>query len=240
MKLGAPAAIFDLNPYDENSVQMHQLGTRGETGDGRVFRYAWAGEALTLGHLVTGPAIDTTLGTMAVISGAAGATSINFTNGANTATGSYFSEGFAAISLGTGLGQIFKIDHMPTLVSGGSSYVYLEDPIVTALDTTSKLDIVQNPYAQCLLTATATLEPVGVPLITMTTQYYGWLQTRGVCAVLSDGTIVAGTSFFNDGSVAGAIDVSTEASWVVNPQAGRAYQLAGAASYYHPVFLTIE
>ena len=57
---------------------------------------------------------------------------------------------------------------------------------------------------------------------------------------MSDATVAAGTWFFNDGSAAGEVDVGTEAAGVVNPQAGRAYQLAGAQNYYHPVFLTID
>jgi hypothetical protein len=237
---GGVPAIYNVDPYKETSVQYHQLGAIAETGDGRKFRYSWMGEEITVGRLATAGAINTSLANMAVISGAAGSKKINFTNAATTTTAKYFDEGYAIISYATGGGQIFKIDSLPALVSAASSWVYLEDPIVTALDTTSKLDLVQHPNSQVLMTATATLEPVGVSLITFTTQYYGWLQTHGVATVHMDATVAAGTNFFNDGSEAGAVDVGTEAGWVVNPTAGRAYQIAGADEYWTPVFLTID
>lgn len=240
MKLSSPATIFDLNPYDENSVQMHNLGQRGETSDGRVFRYAWMGEAITPGRLVQGPAINSTLTNMAVLVGALNAKQITFTNAVTTTTANYWNEGYAFSSYATGAGQTWKIKSLPALVSGASSTVYLEDPIAVALDTTTKLGLVQNPYSQVLMGATATFEPVGASFITYTTQYYGWLQTRGVCAIFSDGAIAAGTAAENDGSVSGAIDVMVEADWVVNPSIGRAYQIAGAQNYWEPVFLTIE
>ncbi len=235
-----PSLIFDLDPYKESSVKEHALGQVAETADGRKFRYSWMGETVTVGRLCTGPAINTSLATMAVLAGAAGATRITFTNAATTTTAKYFDEGFATISYGTGAGQIYKIQTLPALVSGAASYVDIEDPIVTALDTTSKLDLVQNPNSQVLMTATATLEPVGVALIGFTSQYYGWLQTRGVSCVYADATVAAGTWFFADGSVAGGVDVGTEAASIVNPQAGRAYQNAGAQAYWHNVFLTID
>lgn len=235
-----PSLIFDLDPYKESSVKEHALGQVAETADGRKFRYSWMGEAITIGRLCTGPAIDTALATMAVITGAADAVEINFTNGATTTTAGYFDEGFATISFGTGAGQIFKIQRLPALSSGASSYVYLEDPISTALDTTSKLDLVQNPNSQVLMTATATLTPVGVSLRAFTTQYYGWLQTRGVAPVFADGTIAAGSGAMNDASAAGAVEIVTEASYIVNPMVGRAYQNAGAQNYWHNIFLTID
>lgn len=236
---GQPA-IFDLDPYAESSTQQHQLGARAETADGRMFRYSWMGEAITVGRLATAGAINTNLDNMAVLTGAAGATKITFTNAATTTTAKYFDGGLAVVSFATGAGQVHKIKSLPALVSGAASYVDLEDPLLTALDTTSKLTLVQNPNSQVLMTATATLEPVGVALRTFTTQYYGWLQTHGMCAVHSDNTIVAGTWFFNDGSEAGAVDVATEAASIVNPQAGRIYQIASASGYWTPVFLTID
>jgi hypothetical protein len=235
-----PSMIFDLDPFSESSVKEHAIGQVAETQDGRKYRYSWMGEEITVGRLATGPAINTNLDNMAVLTGAAKATRITFTNASTTTTAKYFDEGFALVTYATGGGQTLKIKSLPALVSAAASYVDLEDPIVTALDTTSKLSLVQNPNSQVLMTATATLTPVGVSAITFTTQYYGWLQTHGVCAVHSDNTIVAGTGAFNDGSEAGAVDIATEASYIVNPLMGRAYQLASASGYWTPFFLMID
>lgn len=243
MKLGGVAQVLDFNPYEivtTDNAQAHNIGERVYDAD-RIFRYAVAGEALAAGYMTTEPTGNTNLSTMAVISGALGAKVINFTNAATTTTAGYFDEGYVCVSYGTGIGQTYKIERMAALVSGASSYVYLFDPIKVALDTTSKIDIVANPWNRVLHTATATLHPTGVPLRAVTAAGdYCWLQTRGVCAVFSDGTIAAGTKAESDGSVAGAIDVVVEADFVVNPQLGNAYHIAGAQNYAHPFFLTID
>jgi hypothetical protein len=130
---------------------------------------------------------------------------------------------------------------MAALVNGAASTVYLDDPIKVALDTTSRIDIVANPWNRVLHTATATLQPTGVPLVAVAALGDScWLQTRGICAVFANATIAAGSGAFNNGSVAGALDVATEASYIVNPRVGQAYHLAGAQNYAHPVFLTID
>ncbi len=224
----------------ESQYPQHKLGEGADTVDGRVFRYGWAGESITISHLATAGVIDTALASQVVITGAKGDKHIDFTSGATTTTANYFDQGFAGISAGTGRGQNFKIANLPALSSSATSIVHLEDPIVTALATDSRLDIVQNPYAQCLMTATETLTPVGVPMLTVTTQYYAWFQTRGVAVLASDTTIAAGTGFHNDDSVAGEVEAVTEADLVIDVTAGHAYQNAGAQDISHHVFLTIE
>ena len=243
MKLGGIAQILDFDPYSirTEADSTHLVGELVMADDGRVFRHAVAGEALSAGYMTTEPTGDILLITMAVVTGAKGAKSINFTNAATTTTAGYFDEGYVAVSYGTGIGQTYKIANMAALVSAASSYVYLHDPIVVALDTTSKIDIVASPWNRVMHTATATLRPTGVPLVAVTAAGdFCWLQTRGICAVFSDGTITAGSGAESDGSVAGAIDVIVEADYVVNPRVGRAYHLAGAQNYAHPVFLEID
>lgn len=243
MKLGGVAQVMDFDPYSIRTEEgsSHLIGELVMADDGRVFRYAVAGEALAAGYMTTEPTGNTNLTTMAVVTGAKGATSINFTNAATTTTAGYFDGGYVCVSYGVGIGQTYKIARMAALVSGASSYVYLNEPIAVALDTTSKIDIVASPWNRVLHTATATLRPTGVPLVAVTAAGdFAWLQTRGVCAVFSDGIIAAGSGAESDGSVAGAIDVVVEADYVVNPRIGRAYHLAGAANYAHPVFLEID
>ena len=243
MKLESVPQVIDFNPYAQLTTDNAQAHTVGEVvwSSDRAFRFAVAGEALTVGRLCTEPTGNSSLTTMAVLAGAKDAYTITFTNATTTTTAGYFDSGYAIISYGTGAGQIFKIRKMAALVSGAASSVELFDPIQTALDTTSKLDIVANPYNRVLMTATATLTPVGATLCDVTAAGdYCWLQTHGVAAIIADGTIPAGTGAFNDGSNPGAIDVTTEAASVTNPSIGHAHVLAGASGYWHPVFLTID
>ena len=243
MKLGGIAQVMDFDPYNQlttDNAQAHNVGERVYDSD-RIFRYAVAGEALAAGYIATQPTGNTTCTTMAVISGAIGSKVINFTNAATTTTAGDFDEGYAVISYGTGIGQTYKIANMAALVSAASSYVYLHDPIVVALDTTSKVDLVPNPYMKVLHTTGVVLHPAGVPLVAVTASGdYCWLQTRGVCGVFSHATIPAGSAFHNDETTAGASELALEATLVTSPTTGQAYFLASAASYAHPVFLTID
>jgi hypothetical protein len=241
MKLESQATILDFNPYTirTEAEATHNIGEKVVTSD-RIFRFAKAGEALTAGYLAVQDDIVAEI-SMAVTSGAIGDNKILFTNAATTTTAGDYDEGYAIISYGTGIGQTYKIKSMAALTSGGASTVYIDGPIKVALDTTSKLDLVKNLYMDVKKTATATLQPAGVPLVDVTADNdYCWLQTRGVCGVFADGTIPAGAGAENDGSVAGALDVIVEADYVVNPLVGRAFWHPGAASYAHPIFLMID
>ena len=241
MRLESDATILDFNPYEirTEADSTHNIAEKVVTSD-RVFRYAKAGEALTASYLAVQDTIVAEI-TMAVIAGAKGEKHIHFTNAANTTTAGDYDGGYAIVSYGTGIGQTYKIERMAALTSGGTSVVYLDHPIVTALDTTSKLDLVKNLYMDVMMTATATLQPAGVPLVAVTADNdYCWLQTRGICGVYSDGTIAAGSGAENDGSAAGAVDVIVEADYVVNPLVGRAFWHPAAQAYAHPIFLMID
>ena len=241
--LGGIAQVMDFNPYEirTEAEATHNIGDLVWTGDGRAFRFAAAGEALAAGYLTTEPTGNTNLITMAVITGAKGDRDIDFTNAATTTTAGYFDGGYVCVSFGTGIGQTFRVTRLDALVSGATSVVYIDGPIPVALDTTSKIDIVASPWNRVMHTATATLLPTGVPLVAVTAAGdFAWLQTHGVCGVFSDTTNAAGSRLNQDGSVAGAVEVVVEADFVVNPDVGYAYHLAGAQNYAHPVFLTID
>jgi hypothetical protein len=233
-----PTFITDLDPFKESSVKEHAYGQRAETQDGRVFRYAKTGEAITVGRVTVSPAIDATLVNCAVTAVAAiGALQISFTNAATTATENEYAEGYAIISYGTGAGQILKVKSHAALTSGGASVVYLEDPLVTALDTTSKVELTHNPWNGVMMTASAVTKPTGGALIAFDKGYYGWFQTRGVFPGIADGTITAGYELQCDGSTAG--DVELLGTYTQAYQIGNAIK-ATASGYFHPVWLNID
>jgi hypothetical protein len=236
-----PATIFDFDPFHTSTTQLHALGQKAEAADGRIFRYGYAGSGgATLGYFAVMPDLDTTQITAAVTATAAiGATSISFTNPATTATENQYAEGYAIISYGTGLGQTLKIKSHAALTSGGASTLYLEDPLIVALDTTSKLDLIANPYKGVIMVTTdaATAIPAGVPLKTIAASSYGWLQTRGVVSLAADATLAVGYEIQGDVNDAGKADVTgTDAQvWKI----GHAIQ-AGADTYSHAVYLAID
>lgn len=239
MHLESQATILSFDPYKIRTEEGsdHIIGELVVAAD-RKFRYAKAGEALSAGYLAVQDDIVAEI-TMAVLTGAKGATAITFTNAATTTTAGDYDEGYAIISYGTGIGQTYKIKSMAALTSGGASTVNIYDGLVTALDTTSKLDLVKNLYMDVKHTATNTLMPAGVPLVAVTADNdYCWLQTRGIVGIFADGTIPAGNQIINDASSAGAVDVAAAA--VTTPFPGRGFWHAGAAGYAHPIFLSID
>jgi len=103
-------SLASTDIWTESSIQQHPLGAKGETGDGRIFRYGKTAEAITIGYLAVAPSIDTATITQAVTSTAAiGTKKITFTHGASTSTANEYAEGWATISFGTGIGQTLKI-----------------------------------------------------------------------------------------------------------------------------------
>jgi hypothetical protein len=237
---GPAATIYDLNPFQESSVQQHQLGAKGETGDGRIFRYAYMGEAIDLGCMTVAPAINATLINAAVTATAPiGATSVTFTMPATTATANEYAEGYAIISYGTGIGQTLRVaSHAAWTSAETGAVVKLIDPVQIALATSSsKIEFAHNPYRGVMMTASSVTTVTGGALMTFTSGYYGWLQTRGVFGARADSTITAGYEIVNDGSTAG--DVSLIGTYDQEISIGHAIQ-ASASGYHHPVFLTID
>jgi len=223
----------------QSSVQLHQLGVKGESDDGRIFRYAQMGEAIGAGELTVSPAIDTAEIDMAVTSVAAiGAKEITFTHAATTASANEYANGYVIVSSGTGIGQTLRISSHAALTSGGtSSVIKLIDPIPVALDTTSTIDLERNPFKNVVTTASSVTVPTGGALIAFTSGYFGWLQTKGVFGARADGTVTAGYGLMVDASTAGDVDLVGTATqqYII----GNAIQ-ATASGKYHAIYLNLD
>ena len=234
-------SLISLGAQDiwiESETQQHQLGAMGETADGRIFRYAKMGEAVTLGYMTQSPAIDSATVKMSVTAVAAiGAKSISFTHAATTSTANEYAEGYVTVCYGTGIGQTLKISSHAAFTSGGASTLYLEDPLIVALDTTSRISLAHNPWNGVLMDTSVVTCPIGGALRSFTTQYYGWLQTRGVFGAFAHSAGSAGVPVICDATTAGAVDDCTDD--LVQWKLGYFIQ-AGEASYAHPIWINID
>ena len=91
--LGGLPTIYGINPFSEETVPSHALGTLGVTPDGRKFRYALVGASdLVAGDLIQSPAETTGAQSRIVAAAAIGATSITTTD-TLTATANQFVDG---------------------------------------------------------------------------------------------------------------------------------------------------
>jgi len=221
-------------PYQ---AYLPELGARAVTGDGREFRLASAGgTTLVNGTLQQSAAVVANHQNLTTATAAVGATQITVTLGATAATANQYSGGYVTINAGTGIGQTLQIASHPAADASATLVLTLADALVEATAVAdSKACLFPNLYSaviQCPTTRTGA--PVGVPLINITTHYYGWLQVWGVVGCLNEGGTAVGLGLAPSGTTAGAL--ATVAA--TTNQVASAMQ-AGVTTESRFVFLTI-
>ncbi len=206
MLFGIPV-IYGIDPHSEETVPSHQLGSIGFTGDGRKFRYAKAGATLVAGNLLQSPAEVAANESLTPAAAALGATSITLTTGA-AVTANQYGDGYIVVTNTPGNGTMYKIKSHPSTSGAASCVFQLCEPIYdVALTTTSRVDLVSNPYNGVIQNpATATGCIVGVANKAITSASYGWIQTGGSASVLAGNTIAVGLIVVaNNGTAASVI-----------------------------------
>lgn len=205
--------------FDISSTQKLPLGSRVQLGDGRDFVYVKnsSAAALSPAKLCQSSAPISDMKELAFVSRTLDIvgkyTILNVTLGSTAATANEFADGYACIVKGTGLGQIFKIRSNPAAASGTLA-LQLYDEILTAPSASdSKITLIKHPCMDVIVTpTTAITAPIlGVPLVTITESYYGWLQQRGICPILTDAdsAVVIGFSVMPSVETAGAVEVTS-------------------------------
>lgn len=200
-----PLSPADL--FTSSSTQQLPLGTKGESKDGRIFRYCKADStALVAGKLQQHEAEVANHQNMAVGTAAAvGATTVQFTLGATAATANEYAEGYLSVNDANGEGFTYKIKSHPAADSAASLTVTLEDPIREALTTSSEVSLCNNPFKNVIVNpTTATGAAIGVAVHDLTASQYGWIQTRGPVAILNEAGTAVGLGVASGTSVAGA------------------------------------
>lgn len=197
-----------------------------QLADGRTFYYASTGEALAAGliayskpqHLARTAMVTTTA------SAAIGAKAISgMTVGAEKFTANEFAEGFMYTQKVTGIGYTYKVKSNTSGTSGGTNLdVTLYDPIQIAIDTTTEVGFIYNPfYAVLQDSAVVTSGPAGICLRgVVTSAYYCWLQTWGPVAVKTDAAT-------NLGEIGMRLVSSTEQGFVANYTTNTNTELGG-------------
>jgi len=207
---GATVTAQDI--YQASSTQKHKLGERLVIGD-RVFRYMKAGSSnLSAGYVVGAPCALTTEDTVTVAHGV-GTRVVTIT--ASGVTANQFAEGYLVVDEGTGAGETYKIKSNTASDANNLVQVELYDGLATAWSTSNTdITIISSPYNGVIVCPTdGIILPVGVPLISVTANYYFWGQTWGPCGVKIDGTANALGNAIDErllgisGSTAGAVDV---------------------------------
>lgn len=192
--------------FSASTAAVHEPGARAVTPDGRGFRYVKNGAStLTRGNVLQGPAESTAnFQNLAVAATAIGATSV-VTTTTVTLTANQVASGWLVVTVTPGLGDVYKIKSHPAVTAAVVTFT-LEDPIRIALTTSSRIDVVPNPYSGVIQNPTTTTgNVVGAAVYALQANAHGWIQTHGPAPVLAQAAIVVGQPIGNSRSTAGAV-----------------------------------
>lgn len=208
-KLTGLPAIYGIDPMDTKTTQDHGLGIIGYDGHGRRYRYAQAGAvALVKGNLLQAPARDTAYTDMAVQAAAAlDAETMEVTLGSVATTANQFVEGTLVVGVTPGIGQNFIVKSHDVTAASGVCTFNIEERILTALTTSSKVTVTKNPYDGVIVSPTTrTGITVGVALTAAAIDAFCWIGVEGQFGVLSDVTVAAvGESLSPSTTTAGCV-----------------------------------
>jgi len=231
----------------------HDVGTRGQTSDGRVFYYARskntnadAANTLSAGQFCQMAAQDGDYTNAAVASAAAvGATSVSITlGGVNSVPLNDYQGGYLCVNDDAGEGRVYRISgNAATGTEAGVSAtaaftVDLTDEIEFALTTSSEVVALKNPWMDITLAAAGHANFVcGVPQFLIpagsTDAQYFWIQTWGVSCGEDDATSAVGDAL-QSGANAGQAE-----SGDGNAQHVGVQLITGVVGEFRPKFLTI-
>lgn len=230
--------LFNQGLFEQSSVAKHRIGTIRRLDDGRVFVYAQdSGSGLAPGKLcmgVTGQ--DATIVTEVIASaGSVGDDHIHITNGANTefATANAYKDGFIWTDDAAGGGDMYKIRGHAAIGSAASGVIYLYDPLRVAITTSNTWSASKSPCKKVELYDADDVDgiPIGVPPIDVTASYYFWLQVKGPCAVLTDGTLTLGLGVVASNSVDGAVELTVPATTLAGCEVGTCISVSATTQY---------
>lgn len=236
------AQLSNQDVYRISATKLMRLGTLGTTRDGRMFRYTLAG-AVTLapGKLCQIPAVISTHQNIAVQTASlVGDNNLSVTLGAtNNTTAGQYDDGYVVGYDASGVGQSLQIQANSVATAATTCVLALYDPVATAQSTSGKVNLELNPYSGALVSATSqtTEMATGVPNVSITAANYGWLQTRGVAAVLTNGSITKGSGVVPGQTTAGSVDI--EATGTITQRVGTQLQ-TGTTTKYSTTYLTID
>lgn len=218
---GAGGAPVAQGLFQESSLQNQNLGAIAFANDGRVFRYAQAGEALVAGNLNQCIVEDTGDQNLSVAAAVADATSV-VTTSTVTVTANQYAEGYLVVASSTGLGYSYKISGHAAATAAVVT-INLIDPLKVAIAATTTVDLIPNPYDGVINFPTAATGSVaGVSNFVVTSAYYAWLQVAGVTAVEAQNALTVGLDVVASNDDAGCVETITDGAHELLPHVGTA------------------
>ena len=194
--LAGNPVIGTVDLYTSNSSQGNTALGQLIFGDsGKAFRYVKAGATLVVGNVLQSKAVDTQFTNMAVPTAtAAGSMSLVVTNGTTVVVADEFKDGSMSVyTAGTvAIGEEYTIVGNSAAGNGAALTLYLDRPLRSAFSTAAKVNVRWSPWYNVIQSPATTLtgSVAGVAIYPIASGEYGWVQTKGVGAVLSDGSSI--------------------------------------------------
>lgn len=240
MGLTSPNIVNAQDFRDISSTKQMMLGSKAYTADGRVYRYALAGGVtLAPGKICINKdltAEHTNINVAATV--AVGETVVTATLGNAAAAADEYADGYLTVNDATGEGCNYLIKGHAAVLASGVISVHLAEPLKVGVTvTTTQVTLKPNPWSGVIISiADQADQCVGVPNVSITNAYYGWLQTGGECAVLADEAVAKGLALTIGSSTVGAVEALDGAG---EHQIGVASE-ALVDTEYRSAYLTID
>ncbi len=240
----------NIDVYAQSSTQKFPLGTKLVRGD-RIWRYTKNGATgLAIAVPVQSAAAshaDSDDDIASGVAGVVGDTTVSLTGTTNIAVAAnYYKEGYLiANDAGTGEGQCLKIKSHVAIVNAVECLINLYDPLIIATTTATQWGIRKNPFDSVIVTpgTTPTAMIAGVTPRAVTANYYFWLCTGGIAAVVAQAAIPVG-AMVAAGTQAGKVaSTAHEATYGIartDQIIGFAYTPAIADTESFMVYLTLD
>jgi len=230
---------FSQGLYEQSSTQKEILGMIRIEPDGRKFRYAKAGEALSVGKMSFMAEAEANHINKSVASAAAiGDTEVTVTVGATEVTADQYKDGYLHVNHGTGEGHSYGIESNTACDSSGDTIVTLKNPIIVALvaSGTSEVSLIKNPWSSVTQSTTEESGSAGIPLRAITSAYYFWCQTGGPAICLGSDSSALGVMLSHDGTE-GAVAAASD---YVKGYVGYTWFTPQVSGEYKPIWLPID
>ena len=254
LQLSRTAAVAGDGPnaWGTDGLQKYPFGTQMILQDGRKFRFTVAGGTLiVIGNTQQSSAPIAGNVNQTAVASALGSRTPQVTVGATSTTADQYAGGYAVVSVTPDGSNVYFINDHAAATNGTVQTLNLASGHAirtSAWTTTSRVDFIKNPYDSIIImptTASGTVvgvavTPLAAYLTTGQALSFGWVQTRGIAGVLTNGTVVIGEGVFTGITTAGAVTaVSTTYDEPYSIQVGFVARVA-ATTAFSSIFLTLD
>ncbi len=232
-------------PYETGAKPQFPIGQKAETPNGDVFRYTLMGATVGIANRVyQTQVLDGNFNSVAhSVSLAVGDTEISFKDGGTALAADEAVGGTILVELGTDLGHIYRVKSNIATATN-ETVCQLEDgvavQVASATGGSRVLTFQYNPWRKIVIvpTTTPTGMLLGVPRIILAAGEYGWIQSHGICSILSTGTPLVGQKVI-PGTSTGSVIVGASESVNIKEYVGICVQAATATEFGH-FFINLE